>query len=299
MGYRLSDTKYAVNVRIQAFVDGTWKNAWIEENLPDTVIPGPNFYNEISLNYQSLTPSPTSSYSPSAPPSQSYEEITSATGWRVWAPDYDTYLGWVWDVNEIQFYDNLDCTGSMIDISGGTPIDSNNAGPGWGPQNAFDDNLNNVWGGRPDSDGIYFIGMDFGSSSKQVKCLKLYRLSDTKYAVNVRIQAFVDGTWKNAWIEENLPDTVIPGPNFYNKISLDYESSSTSPSASPSTSSSTSPSQAPVDDPLQCNDSTLKFKIQGIKKLKTCSWVGKKKTDERCQIDGVKDTCPVTCKDYL
>ncbi len=48
-----------------------------------------------------------------------YEEITSATGWRIWAPEFDTYSGWVLDIAEIEFYNNLDCSGASINTSQG------------------------------------------------------------------------------------------------------------------------------------------------------------------------------------
>ena len=60
----------------------------------------------------------------------------------------------LWDVNEIDFYTDVNCTpGSKIVLSGSdAAIDSAHyeLGGSWGPENAFDDNVNSRWGGRQD-----------------------------------------------------------------------------------------------------------------------------------------------------
>jgi hypothetical protein len=146
-----------------------------------------------------------------------YEEIISATGWRVWAPEFDTYSGWALDIAEIEFYNNLHCSGASIDTSQGTAIDSGNAHPSaWGPQNAFDGREGSTWGGRSDENGIFYIGMDFGNNMKQVRCVKLHT-RDSKHLLSARIQAYVDGNWKNAWIEDTLSSGI-------STISMDYVS---------------------------------------------------------------------------
>ncbi len=45
-------------------------------------------------------------------------------------------------------------------MAGGTPIASSSSDSERG--NAFDDNLENLWGGRPDDRGDIWIGLDFG-----------------------------------------------------------------------------------------------------------------------------------------
>ena len=161
---------------------------------------------------------------------ESFEEITEATGWRIWAPDYDTSAGWAWDVAELEFYDNFDCTGTPIDSSEGSLIESGNAGGGWTAGNAFDGYTGSAWGGRPDSDGLFYLGLNFGQKLKQVLCVKLYKRD--KYVINVRVQAYKNGIWKNAWIENDLPSS-----GTFSIISMDHK---TIPSPPPSISESPS-----------------------------------------------------------
>ena len=128
---------------------------------------------------------------------EKFEEITEATGWRVWASKFDTPSGWVWDVPELLFYDNFDCTGTPINSSEGSPIDSGNAGSRLGAENAFDGNTRSKWGGRHNSDKLFYLGLDFGEKLKQVHCVKLHQ-SSSHYANNIRVQAYKNGSWKNA-----------------------------------------------------------------------------------------------------
>mmetsp|Transcript_4715 Transcript_4715/g.5407 ORF Transcript_4715/g.5407 Transcript_4715/m.5407 type:complete len:557 (-) Transcript_4715:154-1824(-) len=203
---------------------------------------------------------------------ESYDQITSGTGWRIWAPDYDTYSGWVWDVKELEFYDNLSCSGSPI--TGGNAIDSGNAGAGWSADNAFN-GRGGTWGGRSDGNDIFYIGLRFGSTSKTVRCLKLYQ-TDTHVALEVRVQVFKNERWTNAWIASGLTSDL-------NTISLDYSSAPTPPTPTPPSSS--------------CSDTSLRFNIvknDGSKIWRNCSWVATK-AGNRCSFDGVSTTCPSTC----
>lgn len=221
--------------------------------------------------------------------SDTYEEITSATAWRIWAPDFDTSSGWVMDVGELEFYDNVSCSGIKTDTSGGIPLDSGNAGGvSWVPSNAFDDNISSAWGGRTDSDDIFYVGMDFGTAV-EVRCVKLYK-TGMHYALNVRVQAYSGGRWKNAWIEENLSNSIID--DSLNVISMDY---STEPT--PTKAPSKVPTAAPNNGVTNCVDSPLRFKLiwKGEKISRKCTWVKNKQTSERCAVPGVSETCPNTC----
>ena len=133
--------------------------------------------------------------------SNSFEEIVDATGWRVWASNFDTSSSYAWGIYELEFYGSFDCTGTPINSSEGTPLDSKNAGSG--PEPAFDGNTSSGgWGGRRDSNDLYYLGLDFGTKLQQVRCVKLYQKNN--HAKTVRVQAYKDGKWKNAWIEYNL-----------------------------------------------------------------------------------------------
>lgn len=171
-----------------------------------------------------------------------YEKIESATKWRLWAPYFDTSVGWGLDIPEIELYESIDCTGSSIDTSTASAIDSGNAGDGWGASNAFDGDMSSVWGGRFDSNYIYYIGIDFGNTLQTVRCMKYYRGDSDKFLLNVRVQAYVDGQWKNAWIETNLEKDKA-----FNIISL--VSPTSSPTASPTSSPTASPTVSPTSSP--------------------------------------------------
>lgn len=64
------------------------------------------------------------------------------------------------------------------------------------------------------------------------------------------------------------------------------------------------PTKAPVAAPSapsvsdQCVDSPLRIKIPVDDQMvaRSCEWVARKKTDERCAILGVSDTCPSACE---
>ena len=220
--------------------------------------------------------------SPQCAALETYEEITSASQWRVWAPDYDTYSGWVLEVLELEFYDNLSCNGSPIDTSQGTALDSSNAGSGWGPSNAFDGWYSNSWGGRADSNGVFHVGLDFGQV-QEVRCIKLYR-RDTHYASNVRIQANVNGKWRNAWIEKNLDQTVSTNNGYlFNQISMDHDNVS-------------QPTPSPISTE-DCKDSPFRFRLRknGRNISRGCNWVANKDTFNRCALAGVSSMCKETC----
>ena len=187
----------------------------------------------------------------------SYDEITSANGWRIWTPDFDTFSGWVLDVPELEFYDNLSCDGSPLDTSGVTYVESGNAGGGWGPSNAFDGFTGSAWGGRPDADDTFYVGVDFGSA-REVRCVKLY--TPYHHAINVRVQAFKDGVWKNAWIEENLSS--VDGD--VNIISMDYDSvpTPTPPTPTPPTPTPPTPTPpTPTPPTATCPSDDLNVKV--------------------------------------
>ena len=174
--------------------------------------------------------------------SESFEEVTDATGWRVWASEFDSISSYKWAIYELEFYDNFDCTGTPISSSEGTPIDSANAGSG--PELAFDGKTSNGgWAGRKDSNGLYYLGLDFGTKSQKVNCVKLYQKGS--YVKSIRVQAYKDGRWKNVWIEHNLTPG---GSGTFDVISMNYEAIPSSPptiSESPSVEESLSPTTVP------------------------------------------------------
>jgi len=162
--------------------------------------------------------------------STDYTEFPLSMGWRIWTiPDHIPESSWSWDVSEIEFYGNVDCTGDAIPNSG-SPVDSGNAGGGWGADQAFGGGW--LWGGRPDEDGVYWIGMEY-ENPVSVKCVRVLN-SGGPAAAELRVQALVpnSGGWENAWIATGL-DT---SPNVWNTISMAY----------PDTSPTTAPPVAPT-----------------------------------------------------
>jgi hypothetical protein len=129
--------------------------------------------------------------------------IATATGWRLWTPEQFTLRGWTWDIIRIRFYASADCSAdSEVDTSSGTPIDSGNAGTGWGPSNAFGSWR---WGGRSDDQGLFWIGMDFADASVSVRCVVLEQVAQNA-ATELRVQAKQSGeeVWRNVWIAKDL-----------------------------------------------------------------------------------------------
>jgi hypothetical protein len=85
----------------------------------------------------------------------------------------------------------------------GTAIDSANAGDGYTPDNAF--GPEEPWGGRPDEQDVFWIGMDFGSANVTVKCLIVDQTMETA-AMEVTVQARKVGSaaWRNVWVASDL-----------------------------------------------------------------------------------------------
>jgi len=110
------------------------------------------------------------SYLPVAP---NKKHPNSSKSWRIWSHPNDLVVkgGWAWDVAEIEFYSDVDCSkGNKVPNNLGKPIESGNAGRGWGASNAFGGRLS--WGGRPDNDGMFWIGMKYDKPAS-VKCVRV------------------------------------------------------------------------------------------------------------------------------
>ena len=117
--------------------------------------------------------------------SQDYKKITSSIGWRVWTTDKHTDLWYSWDISEIEFYETIDCSGEIISNSD-TYVESGSAHSYYGPHQAFGGD--GIWGGRRDSDNLFYIGMMY-DSEVQLKCVKLFIADSNKWTSEVRIQA--------------------------------------------------------------------------------------------------------------
>merc|ERR1711971_1471416 len=176
--------------------------------------------------------------------SQDYKKITSSKGWRVWTTNTQTDSWHSWDVLEIEFYDTIDCSGEIIPNSDEYSV-SGSANSYYGPHQAFGGD--GLWGGRRDSDDLFYIGMMY-DSEVQLKCVKLFISDSNKWTSEVRIQAYneSENSWENAWIEKNLnsTETVNVIPLLYSPSSRTFMPSSR-PSFMPSSRPSFMPSLRP------------------------------------------------------
>jgi len=153
---------------------------------------------------------------PSSNPSKAPNDYdTASIGWRIYTTPQDL-PGLEWDVQELEFYENLDCT-TKISTNTGQPIDSGNAGNNWTANSAFDGGAW-AWGGRQDRHGVFWIGMFF-QEVVTVKCIRIQN-HDGNAANEIQIQAYntnqIEGD--TVWIVHGL-DT---SGSAWNTISLDF-----------------------------------------------------------------------------
>lgn len=138
--------------------------------------------------------------------SEEYKYISSSKRWRIWAPEFHTLNGWSWDVERLEFYEDEECQGSIINHNEGQMIDSGNAGAGWGPSNAFDAD-GGVWGGRFDDYGTIWLGLELPSLTV-VSCVKITNSfgDGRKGVTEIRVQAYIENKskWKNVMIKKNI-----------------------------------------------------------------------------------------------
>lgn len=54
-----------------------------------------------------------------------------------------------------------------------------------------------------------------------------------------------------------------------------------------------------VCDTEKCNDATKRFELKKNGNLKSCTWVARTKTEERCAMEGISLTCRATCDNTM
>lgn len=131
--------------------------------------------------------------------SETFEGIKSSKQWRIWAAENHSDNGW--DINDLAFYDNHNCTGSQL--SDGRPIESGHY-INYVPSLAFDGNISTYWGGRGDNDNLYWLGMEY-NISREVSCISILD-TDDRGVSELRVQAWQNSTatWQNAMIVKGL-----------------------------------------------------------------------------------------------
>ncbi len=129
--------------------------------------------------------------------SEEFTIVHPSLGWRLWTTsaklDRTDNGGNYWDVRELGFFASSDCIGDMI-ANTGTAIDSAHYPDDmFKPDKAFDGDITTFWGGRPFTDGNFWIGMEFGTGT-EVGCIKLHNYV-WNGAHEVTVQALRGGIW--------------------------------------------------------------------------------------------------------
>ena len=216
--------------------------------------------------------------------SETYLPISLSHGWRVWAPDFHTVNPERWGMKKIEFHSSNECNGTPLNVNG-EAIDSNNYGNG--PDNAFNDNPD-VWTGKKDSSGAFWIGMRFDNKRK-VQCVKLNSTANS--VREVRVQALINNVWNNVWIQKNLDTSgssavilsIIHPPTSAPTMQPTTQILSHFPSNSPISITSTEP-------PSQqgCYESNRSIFLWFVKdneaRTKTCNWLSKQSESDKTRL---------------
>lgn len=110
----------------------------------------------------------------------------------------------VWDVRNIKFFSNSDCTGTLI--RDGKAISSGHSQHSdWIPENAFGDDNNKGWGGRGSGNPwTIWLGMEF-PSGRSVNCVSFLDMSTSSGTKAVAVQhKNKAGVWVNLKVQEGL-----------------------------------------------------------------------------------------------
>lgn len=129
-----------------------------------------------------------------------------SVGWRIWAvQEWIVRKDRVWDVRNIKFFPNSDCTGALI--RDGTAISSGYfPSSTWKPENAFGDNNNLGWGGRGKAGNPWsiWLGMRF-TGGREVKCVSFLDWVPAHGTRGVVVQKInSSGVWEDVKKVENL-----------------------------------------------------------------------------------------------
>merc|ERR1719277_912500 len=135
---------------------------------------------------------------------------TSTTGWRLMATTSSS--DWAWDVKRLKF---VTASGELTPGGAGgcVAVDSGHADTlGYGPENAFTEQ--GVWGGRKDSSGKLYIGLEC-STSEDVVAVELEQGSG-HHVSGVEIQKNEGAGWNSiATVSVSQADaleTIWPAP---------------------------------------------------------------------------------------
>jgi len=174
----------------------------IEDSIADTISNvgngSPNKFLHVGRSQApTVSPAPTRTVTsaPTKPPTQ------GSDGYRIYALSKWIVRGNVWDVRHLQFFPNTDCTGELI-RDGKAMSSGHYPNNDWIPENAFDDNNRNGWGGRA-KNGLFWLGMEF-TGGRSVKCVSFTDMSATSGTRGVTVQHKIDGVWEDITTLENI-----------------------------------------------------------------------------------------------
>ncbi|GFH52428.1 hypothetical protein CTEN210_08904 [Chaetoceros tenuissimus] len=128
--------------------------------------------------------------------------IPSSTSWRLWTTtDKTNNMGW--DVQSIQFFPTIDCTGTPLPPTG-TAISSGYFDAEFAPENAFVSG-DTFWRGLQDINDEFYIGMEF-STSFQVGCVRMDHDTLSWMTTEVHLQMLLSpsNSWESVAITKNL-----------------------------------------------------------------------------------------------
>merc|ERR1712038_1387347 len=181
------------------------------------------------------TTSPSISQVPTLSPSVGSQLKVSSSQWRILALSLGRSHVPIWDIYTLEMYSSKDCTGEILD--GGKPIHSGqHPDTRYNPESAFDGNPNTLWGGRRDSEGLLWLGMEYEDGEKTVECVR-YNEMGSHGTTQVAVQALdPDIGWITVFSEKEgqVPGgwKTIVNPNHFLWPPQFYSSGSSSSSSS-------------------------------------------------------------------
>jgi len=209
--------------------------------------------------------------------------ITTSDQWRIITSNSKS--DWALDLDELNFYSDASCSSDSKVTPDGVAFDSDNAGMGFGPENAFD-TPNRRWGGRKFG-GYFWIGMKF-TEVITVKCIELLQEGSVHYGTEWTIEAQKDGSWEFVAEKKNI--------SFSNEhVRIQWVVSEPTPS----------PTESPFSSPTKpCADDPNFVKRRGDRE-RTCQYIKdgrdhrrKKWCNKRKGGKLIKEFCCKTCKSF-
>ena len=156
-----------------------------------------------SLRHKKNTPNSIRSYR-DANRTSSHESWIMHIGskWRLVTAKSSTRDIGGWEIESIAFFATKDCSESTrLNTVGGIPMDSGNAGEGWGPSGAFNESPM-AWYGMPDENDLIWIGFEF-PSDVAIQCMIVKQVIPSP-KIHIQNRPNDQSNWYDIWIAEGL-----------------------------------------------------------------------------------------------